>query len=186
MEQELIDILTIEGKKTGNICLKSEIHTHGHYHNTVHIWFYDTDGHILLAQRSAKKELYPLLWDVSVAGHVDAGETLKEAAVREIREESNLVVKKKHLQKIGVFESFRSYDTGITDNEFHHTYICDLKTTWNQLTPAIDEVEAFKLVSFAKFRSILEHIGVDNHFVATNKTYYQTVFDAIVNQKSEL
>ena len=182
MVEELIDILTSEGKKTGTSCPKSEIHAKGHYHNTVHVWFYDSDGDILLAQRSAKKELHPLLWDVSVAGHVDAGESLKEAAVREIKEESDLKVKKKHLQKIGTFESFRSYDTNIIDNEFHHTYICDLMYAKGLLKPADNEVEAFKMVSSFEFFEILEDIGKDNHFIPSNKAYYKFVFDTILQQ----
>lgn len=182
MDEELIDILTKEGKKTGQSCPKSEIHTKGYYHNTVHIWFYDSDGDILLAQRSAKKTLYPLLWDVSVAGHVDAGETLKEAAVREIKEESNFDVKKKYLKKIGVFECFKTYENGIIDNEFHHTYICNLLNAKGDLRPADGEVEGFKLVSNLEFFEILEAIGEDNHFVLGNDAYYQTVFDAILKK----
>lgn len=182
--EELIDILTQAGKKTGENCPKSEIHAKGHYHNTVHIWFYDDNGSILLTQRSAGKTIHPLLWDVSVAGHVDTGERLKEAAVREIKEELNLKVKKKYLNKIGVFECFHRYENGIIDNEFHHTYICNLQFVNGDITPAEDEVEGFKLVSTFEFSEILDHIGKENHFVPSNKAYYETVFNAILKQLS--
>ena len=87
---EYIDIVSKEGIPTGKSALKSEIHSKGHYHNTAHIWLYTTQGEILLAQRSAKKKICPLLWDVSVAGHVDAGERIEEAALRELKEEIGL------------------------------------------------------------------------------------------------
>ncbi|MEO6346836.1 MAG: NUDIX domain-containing protein, partial [Aquaticitalea sp.] len=154
----------------------------GHYHNTVHIWFYDAHGNILLSQRSAKKELHPLLWDVSVAGHVDAGETLKKAAIREINEEINLKVKKKNLHKIGIFECFQTYENGIIDNEFHHTYISDLDFAKGTMKPAEDEVEALKLISAVEFFEILDDIGVDNYFIPSNKPYYEKVFDAILQR----
>lgn len=182
MADELIDILTKAGEPTGKTAPKSEIHSKGYYHNTVHIWFYDGDGNILLAQRSASKSIHPLLWDVSVAGHVDAGESLKTAAKREIREELNLKVKKKHLQKIGVFECFQTYDNGIIDNEFHHTYIVESYRAKGILIPAENEVEDTKYVSSYEFFEILEDIGKDNHFVASNKDYYETVFNAILNR----
>lgn len=181
---ELIDILTKDGKPTGKTALKSEIHSKGFYHNTVHIWFYNSDGKILLAQRSALKTIHPLLWDVSVAGHVDAGESLKTAAKREIREEINFKVKKKDLHKIGVFECFQSYDNGIVDNEFHHTYISDYNKTRGALKLAKDEVEDVIFVTSDRFLDILDNIGKDNYFVSSNKTYYQKVFDAILKQVS--
>ena len=119
-----------------------------------------------------------------MAGHVDTGERLKEAAVREIKEELNLKVKKKYLNKIGVFECFHRYENGIIDNEFHHTYICNLQFVNGDITPAEDEVEGFKLVSTFEFSEILDHIGKENHFVPSNKAYYETVFNAILKQLS--
>ena len=44
MWNELIDIVTNKGLPTGKSALKSEIHKKGHYHNTVHIWFYTSNG----------------------------------------------------------------------------------------------------------------------------------------------
>lgn len=179
---EWIDILTKDGKPTGKTALKSDIHAKGHYHNTVHIWFYDSDGKILLAQRSASKTIHPLLWDVSVAGHVDAGESLKTAAKREIKEEIGLSIKKKDLKKIGVFECSKRYDNGIIDNEFHHTYIIDYFKVKGGLELAEDEVKDIKFVSAYEFFDILEDIGKDNHFVPSNKDYYETVFHAILKE----
>jgi hypothetical protein len=42
-----------------------------------------------------------------------------------------------------------------------------------------EEVEAVKLVSLEGFKKILKHIGNDNHFVASNKSYYELVVHAI-------
>ena len=147
MEDELIDILTKEGNSTGRTALKSEVHSKGYYHNTAHIWFYTAEGEILLAQRSATKTLHPLLWDVSVAGHVDAGETVEEGAIREIKEEIGIKINKKQLQKIGVFPCFQTYENGIVDNEFHNTFIIKLNVDLNSVIIQEDEVESVKLIS---------------------------------------
>lgn len=184
MAEELIDILTEEGKPTGLNVPKSEIHTKGHYHNTVHIWFYTRNQEILLAQRAAAKLICPLLWDVSVAGHVDSGETIESAAIREIEEEIGFKLQAKDLQKIGVFECFQTYVNGIIDNEFHHTFLAEMKVDIHQLFPEPDEVENLKLVNFKEFESILDSIGVQNHLVPSNKSYYLQVFEAIKKQLS--
>ena len=130
MNDELIDIVTKDGKPTNKTAFKSKIHTKGHFHNTAHIWFYSEIGDILLAQRAASKIICPLLWDVSVAGHVDAGESIINAAIRETHEELGLTISIPNLTKIGVFECFQSYDNGIIDNEFHHTFIAPIKAEY--------------------------------------------------------
>lgn len=178
---EYIDIVTQEGKPTGKSELKSIIHQNGHYHNTAHVWLYTNKREILLAQRAASKSICPLLWDVSVAGHVDAGELIIQAAIREVKEEIGLELLPEDLKKIGVFECFQSYPNGIKDNEFHHTYLAELKVPISQLTPQIGEVEALKLVSFASIQKLLNHIGENNHFVPSNKSYYEFVFKTIKN-----
>lgn len=180
--EEFIDILTKEGTPTGKSCLKSEIHAKGHYHNTAHIWFYTKQGEILLAQRAATKTLHPLLWDVSVAGHVDAGESIEKGAIREIQEEIGLTINKNDLIKIGIFECFQSYSNGIVDNEFHHTYLVELKVDIKQLTPQDGEVGALKLVTIEEFNKIIDAIGQDHHLVASNKNYYEHVLEAIIKR----
>ena len=180
--EEYIDIVTKTGAPTGQSALKSEIHNKGYYHNTAHIWFYTDKGEILLAQRSAKKVICPLLWDVSVAGHIDAGETIESGAIREIKEEIGLDLLEDDLTKVGVYPCFQTYPNGIIDNEFHHTFIVKLNVTLPSLTPQPEEVEALKLVSIFDFFKLLEYSATNGHFIASNKAYYHTVAEAILNK----
>ena len=177
---ELIDIVTKDGKPTGKSVLKSDIHRKGYFHNTAHIWFYTAEGFILLQQRAATKTICPLLWDVSVSGHVDAGETIEQAAIRETREEIGICIVEEQLSKIGVFKCFQTYPNGIIDNEFHHTFIVKTNAKISEFIPQKNEVEALKYISIKEFFNILDHIGENNHFVASNKLYYKSVIDAIL------
>jgi isopentenyl-diphosphate delta-isomerase len=183
---ELIDIVDDLGEPTGHIALKSEAHKHGWYHNTIHLWLFTSKGDILLQQRSHKKVIYPLLWDVSVAGHIDAGETFIEAALRETEEEIGLQLQPESLNKIGVILHESSYNEGsIRDNEFHQVYISELKVGIHTLIPQKEEVEALKLVSLNEFEVLLKQSESNSHFVSSNKSYYEFILKAIKEQLNE-
>ncbi|MBP0903589.1 NUDIX domain-containing protein [Mariniflexile gromovii] len=177
---EYIDIVDEKGNPTGTSELKSVIHQKGYYHHTAHVWFYTKNGAVLLSQRSAKKSICPLMWDVSVAGHIDAGETAKQAAIRETKEEIGLSISEIDLKPIGIFECFQSYENGIVDNEFHNTFIAELKVPLSALKVQEEEVEALKLVSFKELAYLIENVGIDNHFVPSNKAYYEVIYKNIL------
>lgn len=179
---EYIDIVTEAGKPTGRVALKSEAHKNGWFHNTIHLWLYTKKGEILLQQRSHKKVIFPLLWDVSAAGHIDAGESFENAAIRETHEELGLLLESKHLTKIGINKHLSSYDNGIIqDNEFHHVYLAELIVNINNLKPQEEEVEALKLVTLKEFKTLLLNSATNNHFVESNKAYYEFVLENIKN-----
>ena len=132
-------------------------------------------------KRASTKKICPLLWDVSVAGHVDAGETIIQALIRETKEEIDLSISKSELQKVGVFKCFQTYDNGIMDNEFHHAFICELKVDIKDLSAQPYEVEAFKLVDFEAFYELLKNSSINSHFVESNRSYYYFILDRIRN-----
>lgn len=177
---ELLDIVDAAGKPTGKTALKSIAHKNGLYHNTIHLWLYTDKKEILLQQRSHKKAIYPLLWDVSVAGHIDAGETFKQAAIRETKEEIGLDLNELELSKIGIKLHESIYNDGaIKDFEFHHIYIAKLKVDISMLIPQKDEVEALKLATFDMFKDLLKNSETNSHFVASNSDYYTFVLQTI-------
>ena len=64
----------------------------GEYRTVVHVCIFDSRGRLLIQQRSREKDSWPEAWDVSVGGGVDAGETSRQAAEREVREELGLAL----------------------------------------------------------------------------------------------
>ncbi|MDR1682438.1 MAG: NUDIX domain-containing protein [Candidatus Symbiothrix sp.] len=56
-------------------------------HPVIHLHIFNTKGELLLQKRSSNKDIQPGKWDTSVGGHVDLGETVEEALVREAGEE---------------------------------------------------------------------------------------------------
>ena len=171
---ELIDILDANGNMTKKTAMKSEAHKNGWFHQTVHVWFYTSDGKILLQQRGKEKDVYPLLWDVSVAGHVGAGEDIVEAAIREIQEEIGLATTPSDLEKIGIFKSIQNHSEELKDYEFHHTFISKLNVHFNSLQKQVSEVEALKLIPINQFSEELKEISKYG-YVPHNPTYYETI-----------
>lgn len=176
---ELIDILDSEGNFRGQTAMKTEAHRKGLFHQTVHIWFYTSDGEILLQQRGRDKDTHPLLWDVSVAGHIGAGEEIEMAAVREVDEEIGLSISKGDLRKIGFFPSFFKHREDLIDNEFHHTFLCELKTSLENLKKQESEVEALNLVSTAKFEEEINDRKHSKKYVPHPKQYYKVIIKEI-------
>ena len=176
---ELIDILDSNGKPTGKTAMKSEAHKHGLFHPTVHVWFYTKNGQLLIQQRGKEKDIHPLLWDVSVAGHIGAGEDYESSAIREVSEEIGLGITKEELQKIGVFKSIQNHHNDLIDCEFHHTYLCELKTPFSNLKKQDSEVNALKLISLIQFSE--ETWGMANlaKYVPHEMEYYKSIIKAI-------
>lgn len=126
--EEKFDIIDNEGKPTGVTKTRHDVHRDGDLHVGAHIWIRSSKGNILIQQRSDEKENFPGLYDTSCAGHVSAGETPQQGAVRELQEELGLSVKSEQLRHL-----FRIYEKHILrngtyiDNEWHEIFLVDLE-----------------------------------------------------------
>ncbi len=176
---ELIDILDSKGNYTGESKLKSYAHRMGLFHATVHIWFYTAKGELLIQQRGKNKDTHPLLWDVSVAGHIGAGESVEVSAIREVEEEIGLVIDKDQLFKIGIFKSVQKHGDDLVDCEFHHTFISELNVDLQQLQKQESEVENLALIDINQFeKDVIDNIP-ERKYVPHDKAYYQNIIAAI-------
>lgn len=72
----------------------------GTYHLAVGIWTVCDDNRLLLTLRSPEKRDWPNVWE-NTAGSVLAGETARQGAVRELREETGLCVTEEELTLLG-------------------------------------------------------------------------------------
>jgi isopentenyldiphosphate isomerase len=123
MNDEFVDVLNEFGTPTGEVKLKSEVHAKGLFHPTIHVWFYTLKGDLLFQKRAFSKNTFPGLWDVSVAGHISAGEKIIDSAIREVKEEIGLTVSESDLKKVGVHKCIQKHNENLVDCEFHHIFI---------------------------------------------------------------
>lgn len=149
----LIDVLDENGNPTGEAKTKQEIHEQGLWHNAAHIWIYNSNGEILMQLRAKNKDSYPGLWDISVAGHTDSGETPIESAVREMKEEIGLDVQLEQLEFDGIIKISQPIkDIGWHDNEIGYVYFYKFDGSVNDLSMPDMEVEKLEFISIDRFK----------------------------------
>ncbi len=182
MTDELIDILDKSGKPTGEVRLKSEAHALGLYHASVHIWFYTKDGKILFQKRANNKDTFPGMWDVSVAGHIGAGESPEDSALREIQEEIGLSISKNELKFVKTYLAEKKPKPNLFDNEFHHIYLSQLLVPIEKLTLQKEEVSDARLIEANTLINVLKTPDSSKEFVPHDAMYYGFIIDEIKNQ----
>lgn len=146
---EYFDVLDESGVKTGQTVLRSEAHEKGIPHGTVHIWIV-SDGMIFLQKRAADKDSFPNQWDISSAGHIPAGESADDAAVRELYEELGISVKADELNHIGRIKRVchaHFHGKPFNDIEFSEVYLLNRKTDISELRFTDNEVQEVRAFS---------------------------------------
>ncbi len=96
---EMLDIVN-EADEVVAQATRDAVHAGNHMHRATHMVLQNSSGEVYVQLRSLSKDMNPGLWDSSAAGHVDAGESYIDCAVRELFEELGLKVVADELQEI--------------------------------------------------------------------------------------
>jgi len=79
---------------------RSEVHARGLLHRAIHVWVFNSEGHLLTHLRTAQKVEEPLKWTSSACGHVSSGEDYLTSAIRELNEELGITADLLEMHKI--------------------------------------------------------------------------------------
>lgn len=119
----------------------------GEYHIVVDIWTVNNDKQILLTLRHPDKKIYPDFWE-NTGGSVLAGETSRTGAVRELFEETGIIIKEDELVLLG---------TKKERSAFVDTYILRKNISVSDLTMQEGETTAAKWVTIKQLDKMIDN-----------------------------
>jgi isopentenyl-diphosphate delta-isomerase type 1 len=152
---EMFDELDENGKETGRIVSRDDALEKGLWHKASVLWVVNSNNQILIQRRSASKKLWPNLWDISSGGHVFAGETTKQGAVRELEEELGVTVDIKDVVYIG-----NAVSQNLTPHNIHKHYneyfLVNKEIDLKRIKLQADEVSEIKWIDFDELKKLIE------------------------------
>lgn len=123
--RELLEVYDADGNPTGQAKARGPVHIEGDWHLAFFCWIARRGVRgieILLQHRAARKDVWPLRFDASAAGHVRFGESMEEAA-REVREELGIRVELSDLIALGRHRQQHHHVNGLIDREHHALHL---------------------------------------------------------------
>lgn len=150
---ELIQIVDAADRPVGT-ATKKYARENGLHFRVVGVLLRDGAGRYLLQRRSAGKDIWPLCWDFSAGGHVNALEGYKAAARRELAEELSV-----HDIPLRFRDKFKIEELshGHLAYRFVHLYVADLID--RPVSLKADEVAAVEWMTAAEIRRLLAEKG---------------------------
>lgn len=160
--EELIDVLNENGIKTGEILPRSEVHKKGLWHRIIVVAIINEENEILMQQRSYKKDKNAGMWDISVTGHISAGQDSLSAAAREINEEVSVNlgynVEIKDFRYMFSYRKEERVNENHMDRQFYDFFVLrkkDIKI--ENIRVQESEVEQIKFVNISELNTMIEN-----------------------------
>lgn len=150
---ELVDIYDENGLFLNKSVEKSAAKAQGLFHKAVHIWIINSSNEILIQKRNINKKIFPGLWDISVAGHVTAGESSLDTAIREIKEELGISIERSELE---FTYTLRRTTKEHSSNIFFDTFLLNKDIKIEKIVLQKNEVDEVKWVSFDELTNLIE------------------------------
>ncbi len=151
---EFIDIYNDLGQKSDAIIEKNDAHKKALIHKGVCVWIINSNNEILIQTRS-DYVMFPNMLDISFSGHIQAGETSLEAAVREGKEELGIDIE---INKLKYLFSCREYGgiNGYFENEIDDVFIYKSDIPIEDFKFYDNEVKKVSYISLEQFEMMLK------------------------------
>ena len=172
---EYIDIFDENNNPIGEKKEKQQAHEEGNFHRTVHVWIINDKNELLLQKRSATKKTHLNCWDISGAGHIKAGETISDGAIRELKEELGVEIEEKDLQYITTIKSTKNPK----NMEFQYVYLLRCNKKIEEYIFEDGEVSDVKYIFYKDLEKMVEE-KVEGLLIHVEE--YKSLFKYITNK----
>ena len=172
---EYIDIFDENNNPIGEKKEKQQAHEDGNFHRTVHVWIINDKNELLLQKRSATKKTHPNCWDITGAGHIKAGETISDGAIRELKEELGVEIEEKDLQYITTIKSTKNPK----NMEFQYVYLLRCNKKIEEYIFEDGEVSDVKYIFYKDLEKMVEE-KVEGLLIHVEE--YKSLFKYITNK----
>jgi isopentenyldiphosphate isomerase len=160
MEDELLDVVDDRGRHLG-IKRRGDVHRDGDWHLAFHLWVVQPGG-VLFQRRAGRKSSWPGFLDASAAGHLLAGESVRDG-VREAEEELGTAYAFADLVPLGVHRVVDAERAGVVNRELQHVFaVCDTRPLGRWTAFDRVELDGLVLVDHEAF-AVLAGVLADGH-----------------------
>ncbi|HEV2412752.1 MAG TPA: NUDIX domain-containing protein [Candidatus Saccharimonadales bacterium] len=157
--KHLLDVLDEFGQPTGRQASIGEVMEKGWWYAGVRGVIYSPDGKVVIQKRSESMIQHPGMLDVSLGGFIDAGETPKQAMVRELKEELGLVIDPDDIEPAGIrkYDHHWSQHLKKTSRAFIHGYLIPVRSSDISLIVQPSEVEWARFIDLDRVKQLINH-----------------------------
>lgn len=147
---------------------REDVHRDGDWHQVFHCWVIgrerDGETFVVLQKRTEDKDMYPGKIDISAAGHLEAGETVRDG-IRELEEELGLRVRFEDLIPLGHRIGIQK-DNGLLDRQICHVFFYECDRPLDAYDYQKDEISGLLKLPIAAglrlFSGELDSVSVDS------------------------
>ena len=145
---EIFDLYDRDRILTGETINRGQKPPAGRYHLVVHVCIFNSKDQMLIQKRSLEKAAWAGLWDVSVGGAAQEGDSSQQAAHREL------------LEELGIdydFSQIRPVMTVNFPNGFDDIYLVNLDLEFNRLKLLDSEVAEVRWADLGSIRTMIKN-----------------------------
>lgn len=160
---EHFDLYNIDRLPTGKQIQRGQPIEDGSYYSVVHVLIFNGDKMLIQQRTNRANCVFPNLWDVSVGGHMQAGEKSRFSAQRELQEE------------LGIDCDFSDRRPAFTLNfhqGFDDFYLINMNLDINDVKIQKEEVQAVKFATLDEICTMID----DNIFIPYRKELIKLCF----------
>lgn len=149
---------------TGKTIVRGESIPKGFYHLVVHVCIFNSKGEMLIQQRQPFKKGWSNMWDLTVGGSAQAGDTSRKAAEREVFEELGYKINLDNERPIMTIPFSVGYDD---------MYVIEADLDINSLSLQYEEVQRVKWATKDEIIQMLK----DDTFIPYHQSLIELLFE---------